>query len=72
MIIEGTDDPEGPSDYTTTIKFDIRLLDHLMIEGIDTIEDMMNNVPILCLNQKIKKILWEEVNRTDEDVKDEK
>ena len=70
LIVEGTDDPDGPSDYIATIKFDNKLLDHLMIDDIDSVEELMDNVPIFCLNQKVKKILWEEVNRTDTDEKE--
>ena len=71
LIVEGTDDPDGPSDYIAMIKFDNKLLNHLMIDEIDTVEDLMDNVPIFCLNQKVKKILWEEVNRTDTEAKEQ-
>lgn len=70
LIVEGTDDPDSPSDYIAMVKFDNRLLDHLLIDDVDTVEELMENVPIFCLNQKVKKILWEEVNRTDTDVKE--
>ena len=70
LIVEGTDDPDSPSDYIAMVKFDNRLLDHLLIDDVDTVEELMENVPIFCLNQKVKKILWEEVNRTDTDLKE--
>ena len=63
LIVEDTEDPDGTSDYITMIKFDNRLMRFLMIEEVESVDDLMENVPIFCLDQKFKKLLWEEVNR---------
>ena len=60
LIINGTDDPEGLSMYKTVIKFDYHLLDSLKIDGISTIDQLMDNVPLFCLNSNLRQIFWEE------------
>ena len=62
LICDGTDDPDGLSDYTAIIKFDNRLIQLLSIKTVETVDDLMDNVPVFCLNQKVKKILWETIN----------
>ena len=44
------------------VRFDDNLIEYLMIEEVGSVEDLMDNIPIFCLNYKVKKILWEAAN----------
>ena len=61
--MEGTDDPDGIAPYTAVVTFDLRLITMMSVKKVDTVDDMMNNVPLfLQSSQIIKKILWEELH----------
>ena len=66
-LFEETDDPEGQSMFSLTVRFDERLIKALQIDGVHTVEDFMASVPQCCEYTKLKKILWEELNHQDED-----
>lgn len=63
LIVEGTDDPEGKSDYIYIIEFGVQLIEAMMLDEVETVGDLMNNVPLFCQSQKFKKILWEEIHQ---------
>lgn len=60
LCIYDSEDSEGQSIFTSVINFDYRLIDSLKIEGITTIDQLMENVPVFCLNGIIRQIFWEE------------
>lgn len=64
LIIDGTDDPDGACLYTTTLKFDTRLIKALHDDKINSIEAFMDNVPYLSTLHSVKKLLWEEVHES--------
>jgi len=64
LIIDGTDDPDGPSLYTTTLKFDTRLIKTLQDDKVNSIKTFMENVPYVCTLHSVKKLIWEEVNES--------
>lgn len=61
LISEGTDDPDSPSKYNFVINFDNRLIHMLNINGIDSLDMLMDNVPLFCICPKVKKIIWDEI-----------
>ena len=63
LVMEGTDDPDGISSYKTCITFDVRLITMMGVDKVDTVDDMINNVPLFMLSSQVfKKILWEELH----------
>ena len=62
LLIDGTDDPKGLSIFTLVIRFDNRLIEAMNFDKVKTIEEFMDNVPLCCLNIKLKKLLWEELH----------
>lgn len=64
LIIDGTEDPDGPCLYTSTLKFDTRLIKALHDDKVNSIETFMENVPYLSTLHSVKKLLWEEVNES--------
>ena len=63
LVIEGTDDPDGIAPYTTLVTFDLRLITMMSVKKVDTIDDLINNVPLFIISsQAFKKILWEELH----------
>ena len=61
--MEGTDDPDGIAPYTTAVTFDLRLITMLGVKKVDTVDDLINNVPLFMLSSQVfKKILWEELH----------
>ena len=63
LVMEGTDDPDGIAPYTTCVSFDLRLITMMSVKKVDTVDDLINNVPTFILNSQVfKKILWEELH----------
>ena len=46
LVIEGTDDPDGIAPYTTAVTFDLRLITMMSVKKVDTVDDLINNVPL--------------------------
>ena len=63
LVMEGTDDPDGIAPYTTAVTFNLRLITMLGVKKVDTVDDLINNVPLFMLSSQVfKKILWEELH----------
>jgi len=48
LLIDGTKMPEANSIYEICIRFDKRLIRAIEVEGVQTVADFMNNVPLCC------------------------
>ncbi len=64
LVLDGSLEDVGYADYTTTIKFDTRLIKALDHAEVRTMECFMENVPIVCQNKFLRRLLWEEVQET--------
>ena len=61
MLLDGTDDPKGESNFELMLRFDERFVQALEIEGITSCDEMMKNIPICCQSIRLKKVVWEEL-----------
>lgn len=61
LLLDGTDDPKGDSNFELMIRFDERFIHFIEIQDIFSCDDMMKNVPICCQSIRLKKVIWEEL-----------
>ena len=48
LILDGTEEPDALSVYTMQMKFGLEFITTMGVEGINTVIDAMNNVPLFC------------------------
>ena len=62
LVLEGTDAPDRTSNFKAVLKFDARLIRAFRRDGVATVSELMDNVPLFCLNRGFRKICWEELH----------